>query len=128
MHALKEIWFNLMLQRVMTISRIVVSITIFLALKILLSYVALSSFAKVSVDAEFDHDDVIAIYYSSGIDGKGFREQESKRSKGFRAGLRSVRTVDLEDHVVRSTGHYWWRSKWHRQRFSRFSSGYTRIF
>lgn len=101
MHALKEIWFNSMLQPVMTSSRIVVSITIFFALKMLLSYVALSSFAKVSVDAEFDHDDVIAIYYSSGIDGTGFREQQSKRSEGYGAGQRSIRTVDLEDHVAR---------------------------
>ncbi len=85
----------------MTSSRIVVSISIFIALKMLLSYVALSSFTKVLVDAEFDHDDVIAIYYSSGIDGKGFKEQQSKRSKEFRAGQRAIRKVELQDNVAR---------------------------
>ena len=90
-----------MLHRVLIISRIVASIGIFFAMKILLSYVALSSIAKVSVDAEFDHDDVIAVYYSSGIDGTGFREKQSKRSKEFRAGRRSARSILLDDNVAR---------------------------
>ncbi|MGI9537627.1 MAG: acyltransferase family protein [Desulfocapsaceae bacterium] len=90
-----------MLHRVLIISRIVVSIGIFMALKMLLSYVALSSFSKVLIDAEFDHDDVIAIYYSSGIDFKGFKEQKSKRSREFTAGQRSVQPVKLDDHVAR---------------------------
>ena len=74
--------------------------TIFLAIKTLVSYSALSSFSIMLIDAEFDHDDVIDIYFGS-TERAGFRENYNKRSDSFTAGVRSTGRVLLNNHVVR---------------------------
>jgi len=54
-----------------------------------------------SVDALFDHDDIVTVYYSSGIKGVGFRERQSKHSEAFDRDRRSSQRILLNNHVVR---------------------------
>ncbi|MEE4165125.1 MAG: acyltransferase [Desulfocapsaceae bacterium] len=79
----------------------IISICLFFLLKVVISYVALSSFSVLTIDAEFDHDDIIAAYYSSGINNVGFREKQSKRSDQFNGGKRSAENIALNNHVTR---------------------------
>ncbi len=81
--------------------KIALGACIFTGLKLVISYVALSSFTVMKIDAEFDHDDVIDVYYSSGIHGDGFRAEYSKRSQRYARGIRAVKPVFLSDHVAR---------------------------
>lgn len=90
-----------MTPRVATIGKLGATICVFIFLKLLISYVSLSSFAKVEIDAEFDHQDVIDLYYSSGIQGTPFRSEHTKRSALYERGERSTQTVYLNDHVAR---------------------------
>ena len=90
-----------MTPRVATIVKLGATICVFIFLKLLISYVALSSFAKVEIDAEFDHGDTIDLYYSSGIQGTPFRGEYTKRSTPFEKDIRSTQTVYLNDHVAR---------------------------
>ena len=68
---------------------LIIVFTIFLAIKTLVSYTALSSFSIMLIDAEFDHDDVVDIYFGS-TEKAGFRENYNKRSDSFTAGVRST--------------------------------------
>ena len=52
------------------------------------------------VEAEFDHDEVVDVYFGS-TSKAGFRQKYSKRSEGFAAGVRSSNKVPLNNHVVR---------------------------
>lgn len=79
----------------------IVSICLFIFLKSLISYVVLSSFATLSIDAQFNHDDVVTAYYSTGINGLGFREKNNKQSETFSGGERSSQVIYLNNHVTR---------------------------
>jgi peptidoglycan/LPS O-acetylase OafA/YrhL len=83
------------------LARTIVSICLFFFLKTLISYVALSSFAVLSVDAEFDHENVVTAYYSSGINGLGFREKHRKRSEKYTKDKRQSQVIYLNNHVAR---------------------------
>jgi peptidoglycan/LPS O-acetylase OafA/YrhL len=84
------------------LARTIVSICLFFFLKTLISYVALSSFAVLSVDAEFDHENVVTAYYSSGINGLGFREKHRKRSEKYTKDKRQSQVIYLNNHVART--------------------------
>jgi peptidoglycan/LPS O-acetylase OafA/YrhL len=81
--------------------RTIVSICLFFFLKTVISYVVLSSFAVLSVEAEFDHGDIVTAYYSSGINNLGFREKHRKRSETFAKNERESQVIYLNNHVVR---------------------------
>lgn len=81
--------------------KLAAAVCVFIALKVLISYVALSSFAAIKIDAEFDHDDVIDIYYSSGINGSGFTSEHTIRSEEYAKDTRAVKLVRLNDNVDR---------------------------
>ena len=86
--------------RVRLIIAIVVAITTFWAAKSVISYTALSSFSTMFIEAQFEHDDVIDVYFGSN-DRAGFREKFKKRSEGFSGGERSRKRVLLNNHVAR---------------------------
>ena len=52
------------------------------------------------IEAEFDHDDVVDVYFGSTAKA-GFRQKYSKRSDSFAAGVRSSGKVRLNNHIVR---------------------------
>lgn len=81
--------------------RFIISICLFFFVKTLISYVVLSSFVVLSVDAQFDHDDVVTAYYSSGIKGLGFREKHKKHSEKFSKNERKSQAINLNNHVAR---------------------------
>ncbi len=83
------------------LARTIVSICLFFFLKIVISYVVLSSFAVLSVDAKFDHEDVVTAYYSSGINDLGFRERHNKRSEKYTKDKRQSQVIYLNNHVAR---------------------------
>jgi peptidoglycan/LPS O-acetylase OafA/YrhL len=91
-----------MTARTKILGKIAATLCVFFILKWLIGYVALSSFAKVSIDTEFDHDDVVDIYYSSGINDTGFRPEQTKRSaRPYKKDLRSSPPIYLNNHVAR---------------------------
>ncbi len=81
--------------------KIVLFVCVFIGMKLLISYVALPSFKAIKIDAEFDHNDVIDVYYSSGINGNRFRAEYSKRSQEYAQGTRAVKTIFLNNHIAR---------------------------
>ena len=84
-----------------TLVGVVLSITLFFIFKAIITYTTLSSFTTLSIDAIFDHDDVITAYYSSGIKNVGFREKQRKHSDPFQADLRSENSILLNNHIAR---------------------------
>jgi peptidoglycan/LPS O-acetylase OafA/YrhL len=74
------------------------TVLFFFLIKLFLSYILLSSLSKVIIEAEFDHPDVIDIYYSV---NSSFDEKLSKRSQLFTSGEKSLREIQLGDHVAR---------------------------
>ena len=64
---------------------IIIAIIAFWAIKTTVSYTALSSFRVIAISAEFDHEDVIDIYFGSS-ERTGFREQYKIRSDTFAGG------------------------------------------
>lgn len=82
-------------------AKIIIAVLLFLVLKCVVSFVALSSFAKVSIDAAFDHDDSIEIYFSSGLGKDEFRKDYRRLTTPYMAGKRNVTTTDLDNHIAR---------------------------
>ena len=86
-------WFRLT-------AHLAIAAAVFIAAKITISYVALSSFATLYIDAEFDHDDIVSIYFSSS-DKAGFKEKFRKKSQPFVKDSRATRKILLNSHVAR---------------------------
>ncbi len=74
---------------------------LFLFLKAVIGQVALSSFSKILIDAEFDHDDIVDVFYGSNLAGGGFRKDYRKRSSAYQRNVRSVGIIHMGDHVAR---------------------------
>jgi peptidoglycan/LPS O-acetylase OafA/YrhL len=74
------------------------AILFFIFIKLFLSYIILSSFSKLIIDAELDHDDVIEVYYSV---NSQFTGNQTRRSKLLPGGKRGVYEVQLNNHVIR---------------------------
>ena len=70
---------------------------LFLLFKLLLSYVVLSSFAKIVIDAEFDHKDKITVFYS--VDTQ-FAKDSEMESSVFHAGKREQIVIELKNRVT----------------------------
>jgi len=79
--------------------KIAAALLFFLLIRQILSYIALSSYASATVDAGFDHPDVIDIYYASSV--ATFRDQHHHSSEAFAPGLREKKQIDLGDGVAR---------------------------
>ncbi len=86
--------------RLRTTFHILIAITAFVAIKTAVSYTALSSFSIMFIEAEFDHDDVVDVYFGS-TEKVGFREKFKKRSESFVGGIKSSNRVELNNHVIR---------------------------
>lgn len=76
-------------------------VLLYVMLKALISTVALSSFAKVIIDAEFDQDGVIDIYYASGLGTSNFRADYRRQSERYSSKVRTVNTTHLNNHIAR---------------------------
>ncbi len=74
------------------------AVLFFVFIKLLLSYIVLSSVAKVTIEAEFDHADSVRIYYSA---THHFNEKLSKQSQVFASGKKEKRDIHLGDRVAR---------------------------
>jgi len=61
--------------------KIAAALLFFLLIRQLLSYIALSSYFSATVEASFDHPDVIDIYYASSM--KTFRDEHHRSSEAF---------------------------------------------
>ncbi|MBB5347390.1 acyltransferase [Desulfoprunum benzoelyticum] len=79
--------------------KIAAALLFFLLIRQILSYIALSSYFSATVDADFDHPDVIDIYYASSA--ATFREEHRQSSEAFTPGLREKKQIDLTDGVAR---------------------------
>lgn len=66
----------------------------------LLSYITLSSFFSATVEAEFDHPEVIDLYYASGVGA--FQNRHSVRSEIFRQQTREKQELLFNDGVARA--------------------------
>ncbi len=77
-----------------------IAVAVFIITKITVSYVALSSFATMYIDAEFDHDDIVGIYFSAS-GSANFREKYRKNSQPFGKDARSTQKILLNNHVAR---------------------------
>ncbi len=80
------------------VARVAICICLFLFLKMLISYVVLSSFSTAVVDIELDRNDVIELYYSS---GKNFQSKMHTDSAVIAANKRESIRIPLKDNVVR---------------------------
>ena len=79
--------------------KLIAAVAFFLLLHYLLSYIALSSFFSATIEAEFDHPDVIGLYYASKV--SSFHELNSVRSEEFRPGVRERQELLFNDGVAR---------------------------
>jgi peptidoglycan/LPS O-acetylase OafA/YrhL len=79
--------------------KIAAALLLFLLIRQILSYIALSSYFSATVDASFDHPDVIDLYYASST--ATFRDQHHHSSEAFTPGLREKKRIDLGDGVAR---------------------------
>ena len=79
--------------------KIAAALLLFLLIRQILSYIALSSYFSAAVDASFDHPDVIDIYYASSV--ATFRDQHHHSSEVFTPGRREKKQIDLGDGVAR---------------------------
>lgn len=79
--------------------KIAAALLLFLLIRQLLSYIALSSYFSATVEASFDHADVIELYYASSV--TTFREQHHRSSEAFTPGVREIQQIDLADGVAR---------------------------
>ena len=84
-----------------TVLRLLFSIAVFFVTAWLISYVAMSSFTKVTIKAQFDHLDIISIYYTSTINGNGFREEYRKISPRYSPHKKETFTIYLNENVAR---------------------------
>ena len=76
-----------------------VSLVFFVALKYLVSYVVLSSFFRVEIEARFDHNDVIDLYYASR--SETFQDRNHVSTNPFTSGIREKKQVEFRDNVAR---------------------------
>jgi len=79
--------------------KIAVTVVLFLLLHQLLSYITLSSFFSAVIEAEFDHPDVIDLYYASRV--SAFQNRHSVRSVKFRPETRETQKLFFNDGVAR---------------------------
>jgi peptidoglycan/LPS O-acetylase OafA/YrhL len=79
---------------------IIIAVIAFLAIKATVSSAVLSSFRVIAVEAEFDHEDVLDIYFGSS-ERAGFREQFKVRSDIYPAGEKARKKIELHNHVAR---------------------------
>lgn len=79
--------------------KIGVSLVFFLVLKYLISYIALSSFFWVEIEAKFDHADVIDLYYASRVET--FQNRHRASTDGFIKGTREKKQIEINDGVAR---------------------------
>lgn len=80
--------------------KIGVALVFFLVLKYLISFIALSSFFWAEIEARFDHNDVIDLYYASGI--RTIQERHRVSTAPFIQGVREKRPVKIDDGVART--------------------------
>jgi len=89
-----------MTYRVRPIIAIIIAVIAFWVIKTAVSYTVLSSFRVIAIEAEFDHEDVLDIYFGSS-ERTGFREQFKIRSDIFPAGEKTRKKIALDNHVAR---------------------------
>ncbi len=98
-----------MMRRLQPLMAIIAVTVLYFCFKALIGVVALSSVAKIVIDAEFVQANVIDVYYAAGFAGSGFRADYHKASPPYPAGVRSALTVPINNHVARKiridTGH-----------------------
>lgn len=75
-------------------------VLLFFFLKAFLSTIALSSFHKVIVDAELEHDDAIEIFFATGLAASTFKG-DYRKSTRFEQDKRAALTISLGDNVAR---------------------------
>ena len=80
---------------------ILVFLTLYFFLKTVIMTIALSSVAVVEIDAEFDHDDQISVYYSTGLGRALFIEKNSVRSTVFEKNKRSYKKIYLHNSIAK---------------------------
>ena len=78
--------------------KILATLVFFLVFYAINSVLTLSSFAKVEIDAQFDHPETIDIFYSISTQ---FQENLSARTMLYPAGTRVQRPVELKNHIAR---------------------------
>lgn len=77
------------------------TLALFFFFQFLVEVFALSSVAVVGIDAIFDRDANVSVYYSSGIAGKGFSETKVIKTGAFIGNERSYKRVFLKNNVAR---------------------------
>ena len=87
-----------MMPRAALLAKLLLVVGCFLALHFLFSLLALSSFAKIEIEARFDHADMFRAYHT--VKGP-FTKQNSARTPDYQAGERLKAQIDMKNHVIR---------------------------
>jgi peptidoglycan/LPS O-acetylase OafA/YrhL len=74
------------------------TVLFFIFIKLFLSSIILSSFSRIVIDAEFDHQESIEVFYSI---NDHFESKLSKHSAPFASGKRETKTVNMNNNVAR---------------------------
>lgn len=83
-----------------TAARIILALLVFFLTKTAVSYVGLSSFSAMFVDAEFSSDSIVEVFFATS-EVSGFRPEFKKRSELIPAHERTTSRILLNNHVVR---------------------------
>jgi peptidoglycan/LPS O-acetylase OafA/YrhL len=74
------------------------TVLFFIFIKLFLSSIILSSFSRIVIDAEFDHQESIEIFYST---ENYFEKQQSIQSASFAGGKREAQSIKMNNQVAR---------------------------
>ncbi len=73
-------------------------VVFFVCFKLLVQVFVLSSFAKVEIDAVFDHADTVKVFYSI---SSQFQESLSSATQEFQQGKRGTLQAEIKNHIAR---------------------------
>jgi peptidoglycan/LPS O-acetylase OafA/YrhL len=80
-------------------AKIGLCLLVFLALKYLVSFIALSTIFGAEIEAKFDHRDVIDLYYASS--SQTFQDRHYVSTNPFNQGIREKKQLEIHDGVAR---------------------------
>lgn len=75
------------------------TILFFLVIKLTISYTVCSSFFRVFVEAQFEQQETVQVYYAA---RPIFSEEKSKKTQVYSAGVRETHRVEINNHVARN--------------------------
>ena len=69
-----------------------------IGIKLVISYTTMSSFFRISIDAEMSNSGIFEVYYSA---NKHFTEKKSQQSGAYQGGVRKTETLTISNHIAK---------------------------